>query len=342
MVGAAVDGKGAVELRAGRGIRLRRRGVIDVGADIRPAKPVDRLLGIAHAHERPPVATGKEPLEEPPLLAVGVLGLVDDREAEPAAEGGEQLRPGLVADELPRHAEQVVVARCGRHRGMDPVHARPQQRAEAFQTSPVGGGETVVVRVDPRLDQRVAEHRLHELADLRLVPAVVRGRVAHDEVVDHLFDDPVLLVGVGDPASVDSRGPQHAAADSVDRRDRGRVELHQRPLEPPDPVRDLGVGAVAKPRRNLVAGGVCAPQRAGGLDEPPADAIAELRGGVLGERRDQNLPDPQILAEGEFPRDDGGHGVGLPRAGARLDDQAVGERVVGEVKVHRVCTRSCE
>ena len=63
--------------------------MLHIGPHIGPAKAVDRLLGIANADQTPVVTAGKEPVKKLPLLTVGVLGLVHDRERETILEGGQ-------------------------------------------------------------------------------------------------------------------------------------------------------------------------------------------------------------------------------------------------------------
>ena len=171
------------------------------------------------------------------------------------------------------------------------------------------------------------------------------GGVGNHEVVHRLIHDSGRLVGVGQRARFHARQPEDTAADPVDRRDRGRVELHERPLQPANPGGDfgirgrtLGLGAAEQPGDHMVVAGVgLPPQGIGRLDEPPPHPIAELGRRISRERRDQDPADPQIVLLGELDRDDRRHGIGLARAGARLDDETVGEVVVAEVKVHRVC-----
>ena len=89
---------------------------------------------------------------------------------------------------------------------------------------------------------------------------MVCGGVGNHEIIHRLIDDSGRLVGVGERARLHTRQPQDAATDSVDRRDRGRVELHESPLQPADPGGDLGIRrrtlgtrAAEEPSDHLVA-----------------------------------------------------------------------------------------
>ena len=121
LVGTEVDDKRTVD-----GLRLLN--MLHIRPHIGPAKPVDRLLGIADTDQPPAVTTGKEPVEKLPLLLVGVLGLVHDRQRETILEGRQKTGP--LADQLAGDAEQVVVARGGRHRRLYPLDSLFEVRQE--------------------------------------------------------------------------------------------------------------------------------------------------------------------------------------------------------------------
>ena len=66
------------------------------------------------------------------------------------------------------------------------------------------------------------------------------------------------------------------------------------------------------------------------LSQPLPHPVAELRGGVSRVGRDEDRADPHALVSGDRLRDDRRDGIGLPRAGAGLDERAVGKQAFRE------------
>ena len=182
----------------------------------------------------------------------------------------------------------------------------------------------------------------HEFPQRFLVPkpwslrergdASLAGGFHDDRVVDHLLDHAIaefLLTRIG---SRDAGQPQHPCADRMDRADRGGVEFGNRPLEPAGLRGPVGlveeqflvecVGGVAR--------GLLAAEQQGRRHHPSADAVLQFSRSVAGVGRDKDSADPQVLVDGDRLCHDRRDGVGLPRACARLDEGAVGERVIGE------------
>ena len=85
-----------------RGLRLARE--LAEEAHLGAAEAVDRLLGVAHHHERPGAVPGEE-ARDLDLERVGVLELVDDQVAEAAAVPLAHAR--VVAQRVARHQQEV-------------------------------------------------------------------------------------------------------------------------------------------------------------------------------------------------------------------------------------------
>ena len=189
-------------------------------------------------------------------------------------------------------------------------------------------------RVEPRHEERIAEMLFHEFLQQFLIPDpwLRRHGLGDDRVVDDLGDDAVPQVLVTRLGGHDPRQPQHPRADGVDRADRGRVKLRDRPLEPAGLGEPVGVveEQLVVELVGDVAGGLLAAEQQGGGHHPAADAVAQLRGGVSRVGRDEDRADPHALVSGDRLRDDRRDGIGLPRAGAGLDERAVGKQAFRE------------
>ena len=96
----------------------RRLDGVEVGVHVGPAEPVDGLLRVADEHERGAGALRAEQRpEDLPLDRIGVLELVDERDAEAPAHRGDCRRTTLAG-------ERVAKAASGRRR----TRARPRSR----------------------------------------------------------------------------------------------------------------------------------------------------------------------------------------------------------------------
>ena len=316
------------------------RGEPQVGRDVGAAEAVDRLLRIAHRDQPPAVvARGvrrrgrgrKQLVKKLPLQPAGVLRFVHDRQAEAAPELGHEPRPLRPTHLLPGEPQEVVEARRDPHGRLHPRDAVPHDRHRPLQPRPLLG--RVFGRIEPGHDEGIAKRGRHEVGEPPLVPAVAGGRLGDHRVVDRLGDRPFEQIIVARRARLDPGHPQDAGADRMDRADRGRVELGHRPLEPPGHRQPQGgIRGEEFGVQRVAALGHRRPQEPGGRDEPAADPVAEFGSRVAGVGGDEDVPDPQRLVGGQRVRHVGGHGVGLARAGARLDDRARGERILGEIE----------
>ena len=190
-------------------------------------------------------------------------------------------------------------------------------------------------RIEGRFQKRVGHAQLHELAEPPLVPVPAGDRLGHDRIVDHFVEDPVAEFLVARVGGHDPGQAEHPGADRVDRADRGRVELRDRPLEPPGHVggrrrvaQEVGVELVAGEARRHAP----AADQLGGHHEPAADPFAKLGRRVPREGGDEDLADPQVLGGGERLGHVGRDGMRLPGAGTGFDQRAVGKRSGGDVE----------
>ena len=330
-VGAMIFG----ECSAGRSVArfghapLRKT---QVGGDVGPTESVDRLLRIADSDQRPVSLWREDLVEKLPLQPARVLRLVHDRQPVFLAEQVAERRRLVPFHLLPGPPQEVVEAGCRPHPLVhlgdavsDELH-RPGQRQLL-----VGRAAS---RVEPRHEERIAEMLFHEFLQRFLIPDpwLCRHRLGDDRIVDDLGDDAVPQVLVTRLGGHDPRQPQHPRADGVDRADRGRVELRDRPLEPTglrEPVAGVEEQLVVE-LVGGVAGGLLAAEQQGGGHHPAADAVAQLRGRVSRVGRDEDRADPHALVGGDRLRDDRRDGIGLPRAGAGLDERAVGKQAFRE------------
>ena len=93
----------------GQGVgRCDVAGRLEVGEDVRPAKPVDRLLGVTDQKERP-LPVGKQPRKNRDLQLVGVLELVDENRPVFAPDGFDQAACRRRCRRRPGHPQQQVV-----------------------------------------------------------------------------------------------------------------------------------------------------------------------------------------------------------------------------------------
>ena len=128
LIGAAVGGE--------RAMRLGPLGVGDIGPHVGATEGVDRLLGVTNADKRSAITTGKELLKEGPLQAVGVLGLVDDRQLKPLHQCQQQVAPLFIGDELVGDPQKVGVARLRGRGRLNPSHTLPQQSRQLVEPGP--------------------------------------------------------------------------------------------------------------------------------------------------------------------------------------------------------------
>jgi len=121
----------------------------------------------------------------------------------------------------------------------------------------------------------------------------------------------------------------------VDRADRGGIEFRDRPLQTAglyqpvlDAIQQMLVEQIVGLAHDLPA-----PQDPGGRHHPSADPIPQFRSRVSGVGGDQNVSNPQPLLRRDRMRDVGRDRVCLARSGARLDQRAVFERMLGETEI---------
>src|SRR5690606_23919996 len=169
------------------------------------------------------------------------------------------------------------------------------------------------------------------LADLELRRGGV-GVAAQVDVVDHLL---AQVGGVRDEGEVRvdvRRHPQrgeHLQAEAVGGGDGRGVELRQRPGQATPAHLHLGVvdvGEVGDDDVPARPGGPRVTQGALGVDQPLADAVAQLGGGGPAEGDEHEVAELHALL-GDVPGGEGGDGEGLAGAGACLQDGgAAGQR----------------
>ena len=279
-------------------------------------------------------------MEELPLQAARVLRLVHDRQLILLAKLFAERRRPVLLHLFPGTPQEVVEAGRCPHPLLHTPDAVLDERDRGGQQFLLVGRATGLV--EPGLEERIAKPLDHEFPQRFLVPqpwslrrrgdARLAGGFHNDRVVDHLLDHAIaelLLTRIG---SRDAGQPEHPRADRMDRADRGGVEFGNCPLEPAG----LG-GAVGLVEEQFlvecvggVAWGLLAAEQQGRRHHPSADAVLQFSRRVAGVGRDKDSPDSQVFVDGDRLRHDRRDGVGLPRAGAGLDEGAVGERVVGE------------
>ena len=317
-------------------------GKSQIGVDVGSAESVDRLLRIAHGEERSRPAWRKYLVEKLPLQAARVLRLVHDRQLILLAKLFAERRRPVLLHLFPGTPEQVVeTGRCPHPLLHTPDAVLDERDRGGQQLLLVGRAAGLV---EPGPEEGIAEPLDHEFPQRFLVPqprtlrrrgnASLAGGFDNDRVVDHLLDHAITEFLFARIGSRDAGQPQHPRADRMDRADRRGVEFGNRPLEPAG-LRGP-VGLVEEQFRvecvGSVAGGLLAAEQQGRRHHPSADAVFQFSRRVARVGRDKDRADPQIVVDGDRLRHDRRDGIGLPRASARLDEGAVGERVVGEEK----------
>ncbi len=292
-------------------------------AGTRTAPPVDRLPGVADRGHG--MAAGEQRGEQDPLGLAGVLVLVEQHRAEPAALDLADLgvRPGDPGRD--RHLVAVVHRAAVALERRVGAHHRQQRQPRLEQAKQVGHVLVVPRRALTRCPRQPDQVRADPVGQVHQVVglAQVLGQLAgqREDVPDHGGDGPVDGVH-GTVVRLDDLGgvlPAHGLADQPGAR-----------LEP-DPQRVLadqrrGVGVVGGHRRLAGAqrrGDLVGEERDGvvGVPQPaehPADPFAQLGGRLAGERQPQH---PVRLDQpvGDQPDHPQAHGLGLARAGSGDD-----------------------
>ena len=312
----------------------RRAGLVrglEVGVHVRAAERVDRLLGVGDQDEgRIVTGTSEQSREDLPLHRVGVLELVDERDAETAAQSGKGVR---ALDQRVTEPGQHVVERERASNTSPPMDLRDSAVEEATQSS---GGRRRLGVVDARDDAYagVPEHLDRKAREGLQAREVARGRRIRDRLRrEHVGADRVdEFVGVVEERRVEvagscrAQGGEHLLREAVDGRDRGRVEVGDCPLEALESQLTVGAGHEGQ---ELVGGcGVArAAERGRNLAEPGPDTVAQLGRGGSGESDYEQLLDGNRFLR-HVAHDEARERVGLAGAGARLDrDAAGGQRV---------------
>ena len=324
-------------------------GVTHIGLHIGPPKTVNRLLRVTHADQGSPITTRKEFLKKGPLQAVCVLGLVHDGEGESLHQREEKVDPPFVTDQVVSKPQQIVVAGLAAGRVLHPFHAFTKQRREFLKLLEIGGRQFQGRPIDPRLEERISQEGRHQRSNPVLIPAVAGVGTGHDDVVNDFSDNPLTGCRIDHSPHVKPGRAEHPAADAMDRGDGGGVELRDGPFQAFSAGCHLAAATLPEPLDDQIAcrWGVAAE---GGrrFHQPPPHAIAKFCGRIAGEGGDQDLPDSQVVTKGQFPRHQGCDGVRLARASTGLDNEAMADGVVGQVKRcvevgsrHRPCGFCC-
>ena len=269
---------------ARRGLRPARE--LAEEAHLGAAEAVDRLLGVAHHHERPGAVAGEE-ARDLDLERVGVLELVDDQVAEAAAVPLAHAR--VVAQRVARHQEEVEEvedAPLGLLPRVERGDAAQGPDEPAVEVRAPGRGPRRAGLLRPRRDRAALGERLRR-GPVRLEAEVGLDGLERQQVVDEgvALEEPRGLREVGEPLE--------AAAEAVAflhrRRERlgaARPSPAARPAPPRErrrrpPPRGRGragraasargrAGTCARPTRRPRAGCRSRGRRAARRPRPPA------------------------------------------------------------------------
>ncbi len=309
---------------------------VEVHGDVGPPEAVDRLFGVTHQDEGPmggrPPEEGREDL---PLDPVGVLELIDEHHLEPVTEGVDDGGRGGVAQHVAELGEDVVEAHPARV---------PQQGRQIGLRRQHELVETHLLRLRPGRPRGRLEHEvgatdvllggLHQAGQRRQfgdgnAPGGRRGqriRAGVPHQIGHVRRQPAVGVDGGGHA----QGVPDLGGETVDRRDRRRVEFGDGPVEPGPAGRDV---AGRQERRELVVLGD-RPFRQGRRrpHQLAADARPQLGGGRPGERDHQQFRGGDVPF-GEEPRRQRRQRVRLARPGAGLDDHLPVRQPTEDVEV---------
>ena len=310
---------------------------LQVGAEIRAAEAVDRLLGIADQRDHR-VRVHEGAPQDGPLVRVGVLELVDQHHGETAPELCTHLLGDRgVGDQGPQPARQVVEA--------DQPQGAPARRETGphpfleVQQLLVGRGEGKPRRGRCGGDQKRAARVQRRVGVMEVAGQVlVGGALAHQggDVGGH-------LVGAV-PVPQHPQALQLSLAERVDGGDRRGPEVVQGNLEPFPVALDVAVRP-EQPRYRVHRFGAARqqnPQIIRNGSDPGVDPPPQLHGGRIAEGDEQKLSDSHSRL-GDVACRETRYGPGLARSGAGLQQhRAIGQGIGDLERNHRAASRRGE
>ena len=335
----------AAPVRRQRGLRAGGPGGLDVGVDVGAAERVDRLLRVPDQDQRRR-AVAERGLHDPPLHGVGVLELVDEHDAVAVAQARRGDFPALALERAAEAGQQVVVA----HDAHAPLAGLELLAGGAGEPHPhrldraVGrvGGLERRVRV---VDRRARDRQRLGAAELRDAAAVEAAQV---EVVDDLVAEVADVLherGVGLDVAEHAEAAEHLLAEAVRGRDGRGVEVGEgaRRAARAGPRRLDGAPVASSATTASSSGGAPASARSSpcsALDQPLADALAQLAGGHAREGDHQDLLERDAL--GHVAGGERGDRERLAGARARLEHGHAGRERAADVEGlgHRCSTCS--
>ena len=207
--------------------------------------------------------------------------------------------------------------------------------ADLFRCCQIGSGSLGEDALDPPRSLLQSIEFIRSVVAAKEVVGKGRGEggaLSPPEVVGELLLEAGEVgdeLGIEEGAGLEGAILEDALTETVDGMDRRLVEVDQRPLQATPGIDFVGRTLPQWGKEVIAAGAGEVLDR---FDQATADAVAQFGGRCFGEGDDEDLFDLQPLFDDQAHHQSS-NGVGLAGPGARLNEDAAGDRAGEEVKV---------